>query len=159
MARKEATFTAESGRDKGKSFLITEMAASQAESWAIRVILAVGNAGIEIPDGLASQGMAGLMAVGYMNLLKIPYEAAKPLLEEMMGCVQYAPSVTVKRPLIEDDIEEVTTRLSIRKAVWNLHMDFFLDENKSTLESDPQESQSSSLSHKITQQQLMNYQV
>jgi len=148
MARKEATFTAESGRDKGKSFLITEMAASQAESWAIRVILAVGNAGIEIPDGLASQGMAGLMAVGYMNLLKIPYEAAKPLLEEMMGCVQYAPSVTVKRPLIEDDIEEVTTRLSIRKAVWNLHMDFFLDENKSTLESDLQESQSSSLSIK-----------
>lgn len=138
MARKESTFVADTGRDKGKTFLITEMSASQAESWAFRVILAIGNAGIEIPDNLASQGMAGLMAVGYMNLLKIPFEAAKPLLDEMMGCVQIAPSPNVKRPLIEDDIEEVKTRLSLRKAIWDLHMDFFLDADQSTLESETQ---------------------
>ena len=139
MARKESTFIAETGRDKGKQFLITEMSASQAESWAFRVILAIGNAGIEIPDNLASQGMAGLMAVGYMNLLKIPFEAAKPLLDEMMGCVQIVPSPNIKRPLIEDDIEEVKTRLSIRKAIWDLHMDFFLGEEQSTSESEAQE--------------------
>ena len=138
MARKESTFVADAGRDKGKQFHITEMSASQAESWAFRVILAIGNAGIEIPDGLAAQGMAGLMAVGYMNLLKIPFEAAKPLLDEMMGCVQIAPSPNVKRPLIEDDIEEVKTRLSLRKAIWDLHMDFFLDADQSTLESETQ---------------------
>lgn len=132
MARKEATFVADFGRDKGKTFHITEMSASQAENWAIKVILAVGNAGIEIPDDLASQGMSGLMAVGYMNLLKIPFESAKPLLDEMMGCVQIIPSPTIKRPLIEDDIEEVQTRLMLRKAIWNLHMDFFLGENQST---------------------------
>jgi len=148
MARKEATFIADSGRDNGKTYLITEMPASQAESWAFRVILAVGNAGIEIPEGLASQGMAGLMAVGYMNLLKIPYASAEPLLNEMMGCVQYAPSTTMKRPLIEDDIEEVSTRLSLRKAVWNLHMDFFLKENQSTSELNPQVNQLNSLSIK-----------
>ena len=138
MARKEASFVAQTGRDKGKEFLITEMSATQAESWAFRVILAIGNAGIEIPDNLASQGMAGLMAVGYMNLLKIPFDAAKPLLDEMMGCVQIVPSANIKRPLIEDDIEEVKTRLLIRKAIWDLHMDFFLDENKSTSESETQ---------------------
>ncbi len=138
MARKQASFVAQTGRDQGKEFLITEMSASQAESWAFRVILAIGNAGIEIPDNLASQGMAGLMAVGYMNLLKIPFDAAKPLLDEMMGCVQIVPSANVKRPLIEDDIEEVKTRLLIRKAIWDLHMDFFLDENKSTSESETQ---------------------
>jgi len=149
MARKESTFIAESGRDKDKQFLITEMSASQAEAWAIKVILAVGNAGIEIPDGLASQGMSGLMAVGYMSLLKIPFEAAKPLLDEMMTCVQYAPSANVKRPLIEDDIEEVTTRLALRKAIWNLHMDFFLGESGSTSESKTQAAaQSNSLSIK-----------
>ena len=126
MARKESTFLADSGRDKGKQYLIAEMSASQAENWAIRTILAVGNAGLDIPEGLASQGMAGLMAVGYMNLLKIPFESARPLLDEMMGCVQFAPSATLRRPLIEDDIEEVATRLEIRKAVWNLHLDFFL---------------------------------
>lgn len=138
MARKESTFVADFGRDKGKQFHITEMSASQAENWAFRVILAIGNAGIEIPDNLAAQGMSGLMAVGYMNLLKIPFEAAKPLLDEMMGCIQISPAPNIKRPLIEDDIEEVKTRLSLRKAVWDLHMDFFLDESKSTSESDPQ---------------------
>ena len=138
MARKQASFVAQTGRDKGKEFLITEMSATQAESWAFRVILAIGNAGIEIPDNLASQGMAGLMAVGYMNLLKIPFDAAKPLLDEMMGCVQIVPSANIKRPLIEDDIEEVKTRLLIRKAIWDLHMDFFLDADKSTSESETQ---------------------
>ena len=154
MARKETTFIAEAGRDKGKQFLITEMSASQAEAWAIKVILAVGNAGIEIPDDLSSQGMSGLMAVGYMSLLKIPFEAAKPLLDEMMTCVQYAPSPNVKRPLIEDDIEEVQTRLALRKAIWNLHMDFFLGESGLTTESEvPAETQQSSLSIKPRRKQ------
>ena len=149
MARKETTFVAETGRDLGKQFLITEMSASQAENWAFQVILAVGNAGIEIPEGLASQGMSGLMAIGYMNLLKIPFDAAKPLLDEMMNCVQIIPSANIKRKLVEEDIEEVGTRLQLRKSVWNLHMDFFLKESKSTLESEAQETmQESSLSIK-----------
>jgi len=148
MARKEATFTAEIGRDKGKQFHITEMSASQAENWAIKGILAVGNAGIEIPEDLASQGMAGLMAIGYMNLLKVPFDSAKPLLDEMMSCVQFVPSAGIKRPLIEDDIEEVSTRLKLRKAVWDLHMDFFLGASKSTSESEGQESKSNSLTIK-----------
>ena len=138
MARKEASFVAQTGRDKGKEFLITEMSATQAENWAIKAVLAIGNAGIEIPDNLVSQGMAGLVAVGYMNLLKIPFDAAKPLLDEMMGCVQFIPSPNIKRPLIEDDIEEVSTRLALRKAIWNLHMDFFLGEKESTSESKAQ---------------------
>jgi len=149
MARKETTFVAETGRDLGKQFLITEMPASQAENWAFQVILAVGNAGIEIPEGLASQGMSGLMAIGYMNLLKIPFDAAKPLLDEMMNCVQIIPSANIKRKLVEEDIEEVGTRLQLRKATWNLHMDFFLNESKSTSESEAQETmQESSLSIK-----------
>jgi hypothetical protein len=148
MARKESTFVAESGRDKGKQFIITEMSASQAENWALRVILAVGNAGIEIPDGLASQGMAGLMAVGYMNLLKIPFDAAKPLLDEMMTCVQIMPSLNIKRALIEDDIEEVSTRLQLRKAVWSLHMDFFFEESKLTSGLETQAQTSTSLNIK-----------
>jgi hypothetical protein len=148
MARKETTFVADTGRDKDKKFLITEMSASQAENWAFRVILAIGNAGIEIPDGLAMQGMAGLMAVGYMNLLKIPFDSAKPLLDEMMTCVQFITSANIRRQLIEEDIEEVVTRLQLRKAIWELHMDFFLKESQSTSESNPQGNQESSLSIK-----------
>ena len=138
MARKETSFTADFGRDIGKQFHITEMSASQAENWAFKLILAIGNAGIEIPESLAAQGVAGLLAVGYMNLLKIPFEAAKPLLDEMMGCIQVVPSANLKRPLIEDDIEEVKTRLALRKAVWDIHTDFFLDGKESTSESDQQ---------------------
>lgn len=148
MARKESTFVAESGRDKGKQFIITEMSASQAENWALQVILAVGNAGIDIPDGLAEQGMSGLMAVGYMNLLKIPFDAAKPLLDDMMTCVQIMPSMNIKRALIEDDIEEVTTRLQLRKAIWSLHMDFFFAESKLTSESETQVQPSNTLTIK-----------
>ena len=139
MAKKEASFIADIGRDSGKEFHITEMSATKAENWAIKAILAVGNAGVEIPENLASQGMAGLLAVGYMNLLKIPFDSAKPLLDEMMDCVQFVPSPSIRRPLIEDDIEEVRTRLLLRKAIWNLHLDFFLSESKSTLESKVQE--------------------
>lgn len=138
MARKEATFVADFGRDAGKQFHITEMSATQAENWAIKLILSIGSSGIEIPDNLAAQGMAGLLAVGYLNILKIPFEDARPLLDEMMECVQAVPSHNVKRFLIEDDIEEVKTRLSLRKAVWDLHMDFFLEENKSISESNHQ---------------------
>ena len=148
MARKESTFIADSGRDKGKQYLITEMPATQAESWAIKALLAVGNAGIEIPEEIATQGMAGLLAVSYMNLLKIPFESARPLLDEMMTCVQYVPSANLKRPLIEDDIEEVSTRLHLRKAVWNLHMDFFFGESELTSESEMPEDLLNSLSIK-----------
>lgn len=130
--RKETTFTAEDGRDKGKQYHLREMPASQAEAWAVRALLAVGRAGIEVPPELAAQGMVGLLAIGYMNLIRIPFEDAKPLLEEMMGCVQAIPSANVTRPLIEDDIEEVATRLKLRKAVWELHTDFFTDAGSST---------------------------
>ena len=78
------------------------------------------------------------MAIGYMNLLKIPFESAKPLLDEMMTCVQIMPSSNVKRKLIEEDIEEVSTRLKLRKEIWDLHISFFLEEKQSTSESNPQ---------------------
>ena len=42
MARKTATYIVESeGRDKGKQFLLTEMAVAKAEDWAIRAMLAL----------------------------------------------------------------------------------------------------------------------
>jgi len=34
--------------------------------------------------------------------------------------------LAVTRPLIETDIEEVATRLLLRRAVWDLHTDFFI---------------------------------
>lgn len=128
MARKTAYFTATTARDKGKVFLITELDASRAEEWGTRALFIMVNSGVDIPDELLSSGLAGLAAIGIKSLTKVPYDLAKPLFDEMMGCVQMLPDPrdrTVARPLIEDDIEEVATRLQLRKAILDLHMDFF----------------------------------
>ncbi len=144
MARKEATFTATDGRDAGKQFLLREMPASQAEMWAIRVMLAMGRSGIEIPEAFKSQGFAGLLAIldggaddigaavlsalkltFFANIMRIDPDDAMPLLAEMMACCQRVET-NVTRALVDDDIEEIATRMKIRAAIWNLHTDFFV---------------------------------
>ncbi|EBP8102013.1 hypothetical protein AOS06_03795 [Salmonella enterica] len=105
MARKEKFITIDGqGRDNGKVFHLTEMSASHAEWWAMRAIMAMGRGGVELP------------------------EEARPLLDEMMECIQFVPDPKnrgIRRPLIEDDIEEITTRLNLRAEVFRLHVDFF----------------------------------
>lgn len=129
MARKELYYTVESeGRDKGKVFFIKEMAASAAEWWAIRAGLAMAKNGVALPDNFSDMGMAGMAKVGLEMVAKIPPEDAKPLLDELMKCVTSVPdpsNPSVKRPLIDDDTEEVMTRLKLRGEVFKLHVDFF----------------------------------
>lgn len=141
MARKTKTIVIESaGRDVGKMFYITELPASQAEAWATRALFMMMNCGVEIPEDLLSAGLAGIAAIGIKSLSKVPYELARPLFDEMMECIAIVPDPkqpAVKRgyggvgPMIEDDIEEVGTRLQLRKEVLSLHLDFFLSAAKS----------------------------
>ncbi|EFE93994.1 hypothetical protein [Serratia odorifera] len=129
MARKEKFITIENeGRDHGKMFHVTEMSASQAEWWAMRALMAMGRGGVEIPENLRSMGMAAMAMEGLKAISKIPADEAKPLLDELMGCVQAVPNPadkTVVRPMIESDIEEILTRLNLRAEVFKLHVDFF----------------------------------
>ena len=129
MARKQLSISISApGRDLGKVFQITEMPASKAEKWAIRVMLALGKSGVEIPDDMGAQGMAGIAALGIRALTNLRFEDAEPLLAEMFECVKCVPEPSrpeVTRALIEDDIEEVATRLSLRKDILTLHIDFF----------------------------------
>lgn len=137
--RKTETITIErEGRDKGKQFKLTEMSAAQAERWALRAFFALANTGVELPDDMADSGMAGIAAVGLSALGKVPFEQAEPLLDEIMGSVQIVPDPSkphVVRALIDEDIEEVATRLELRKAVWDLHTGFFSLGGLSTSES------------------------
>ncbi|MDE3023115.1 MAG: hypothetical protein KGI54_14915 [Pseudomonadota bacterium] len=130
MSLKTSTFTVtDNNRDKGKAFLITEMSADQAERWATRAFFAVMNAGAEIPDDMAGGGMAALASIGLSTLAKVPFEAAEPLLNEMMSCVQIIPNPAkpnIVRNLVDSDIEEVATRFKLKKAVWDLHVGFFM---------------------------------
>jgi hypothetical protein len=126
--RKTSTYTETAeNRDKGKVFKIEEMSADAAEQWALRAFFAIMNAGIEIPDGIADMGFAGIATAGLKALGAVPYESAKPLLDEMMDCVQIIPDPSkpnVARALFPGDIEEVATRLKLRKAVFDLHIAF-----------------------------------
>lgn len=119
------------GRDKGKTFLITEMPAAQAERWAMRALMAVADAGVDLPESAVNAGMAGIAAIGIRAIFRIPFEKAEPLMNEMMGCVQFVWDTrkNLTRSLVDDgtesdDIEEVSTRLLLRSEVFELHTGF-----------------------------------
>jgi len=132
MARKtkEVTITADTAgttRDHGKTFIITEMPASQAEAWAARVLFAMGRSGVQAPPGIESAGFLGVAILGLRAVLSLDWQDAKPLMDEMMTCVAVkgGPGGMASRPLVEDaDIEEVATRYHLRREVFDLHSDF-----------------------------------
>jgi hypothetical protein len=130
MARKTVMYTVDEtgGRDRGKTFLLTEMPAAKAEDWAMKVLLAMLNANVDVPDNVMELGMAGLAEVGLKKLGALPFAVAKPLLDELMECVQVVPNPQkpqVIRPLLAaEDIEEVATRLKLKWEVLSLHVDF-----------------------------------
>ena len=129
MARKTATVTiSEDGRDSGKTFFLREMPATQAEKWAIKALIALSKSGVDVPEDIAESGMAGIALIGLKALSGINFSDAEPLLDEMFQCIQLIPDPNrpqVMRGLIDDDIEEVRTRLQLRKEVLMLHINFF----------------------------------
>lgn len=129
MARKTVNVTIDAkGRDLGKVFVLRELSASAAEKWAARAFLGLAKSGIVIPEDIASSGVAGIFMIGFKALMRMDFELLEPLLDEMMTCVQIMPDPRVPqvvRALIEDDIEEVLTRIKLRKAVFGLHTGFF----------------------------------
>lgn len=113
------------GRDHGKTFVITEMNAFQAEWWAIKLTLALGKAGMELPDS-GVQGMAAIAAAGFSVLLKLDPKDAKPLHDEMLECAKYEhqpghPLLNIRDAGI---VEDPRTILTLLKSVFKLHMDF-----------------------------------
>lgn len=110
------------GRDAGKKYQITEMSAEAAEWWAFRALQAIAGADAELN---LQAPLADMAAQGIKALAKVHPEQARPLLDEMMGCVQILVPATQKpRPLLDGDIEDVKTRFMLRKAVVELHLGF-----------------------------------
>lgn len=122
------------GRDKGKVFLITEMGARPAHRWAMRALLALLNTGVDIDDTVASAGLAGIAAVGLAAFGKVPYEMAEPLMDELLLCVEFVDPTKpdVRRPLFENDLEEVATIFMLQKEVFSMHVEPFMSAAKST---------------------------
>jgi hypothetical protein len=129
MSRKVKMVTvAAQGRDAGKVFKLTEMSAAQAEEWALRLFLGLAKSGIEVPDDIASSGLAGIATLGVKAIAGLRWEDAKPLLDEMFLCIQAVPDPMrpeIVRYLVDSDTEEISTRMMLRKEVFDLHTGFF----------------------------------
>jgi len=114
-------------RDNGKTFLITEMPAEQAEWWFVRAVM--GIRGVDLPDGALDAAPAVIAALGVKALAALSPADAAPLLAEMMACVQYVSPQGAITPLLSGDacqIEDVMTRITLRLKVLELHTGFSL---------------------------------
>jgi hypothetical protein len=109
MRREREITIAGPGRDQGKTFRIREMTPAQAERWTLRAVLAAG-----IEEEI--DGWSALKALMLVN-----FEAAVPLLDEMMSCVTFKTGPDTSRALLPDDIEEPTTMFVLRMMVVQLH--------------------------------------
>lgn len=117
------------GRDKGKTFVLTEMPAIKAEKWAMRALLALARSGVDLGN-VSGMGMQGLAIMGLHALAGLAWEDAEPLFDEMMSCVQIKEPATT-RELFDEDIEELSTRLLLRQKILELHVGFSLAGNGS----------------------------
>lgn len=120
------TITAE-GRDKGKMYKLTEMPASKVERWERRAIACMVQTGIEIPENMEGAGFGYIFAVGVKALLGMSGPEVDALHDELMSCVSFFPDPVknpTDRPLVDSDIMEVKTILTLKDAVIQLHTGF-----------------------------------
>ena len=152
MARKTKTLVIDSGRDQGKSFLITEMPVTRADKWANKALCNLLKAGID-PKAVnvnllintidPSQevkidkmgGMLELATLLGRAVGGIPYEILQDLKDELIDeCVQIIPSGGSPRQFlsIDDELESLLTLESLRKEALLIHIDFLADGSSQT---------------------------
>jgi hypothetical protein len=95
----------------------------------------------QIPSGLQNAGMFGIFILGLQPLMAAPFAMTKPLLDEMFAsCLSIQPDpknpavlrgagtpiIKTSGALVEEDIEEVATRVFLRDQIFLLHTGFSL---------------------------------
>ncbi len=123
------------GRDKGKQFKITELDAFSGDKFASKAFAAAIRAGMQVPAGMEDTGMLALAKAGYAILVAMPFEFSESLLDELMTCVEFISSKGITRKIESVDIEEIQTIMKLRKAAYDLHVDFFPNGSQSISES------------------------
>jgi len=127
MSRRELIYTVkDENRDKGRSYLLKEMPATQGEWWAFRAFIALARGGVELPDDVKSMGMAAVARLTLGQVGKMSPEDARPLMEELYQQVQVItdPKSGYARALIEDDIDEIATHFKLKWELIRLHAGF-----------------------------------
>lgn len=141
---KELTLpTVDGNRDSGKTFVLKELPADQAERWAFRMLLAISRAGGKLPDGALEAGMAGVahtvqnsIVAAMRAMAGLQYDDVEPLLDIMFACIKYKPGEGIALMAIQPGegsvIEEVSTRMLLRWEVLQLHLNFSIAGNPLT---------------------------
>jgi len=154
MARKTKTIKIETGRDEGKSFLITEMPVTRADKWANTALLAMLRGGVDvgnvdfalIADTLQKKeadapkvdpmgGMLELARISIAGLGNVTEVVGQELLDQLIDdCAQVISSGGVVRQMlsIDDEIEDLKTLWTLRKESFLLHIDFLADGSSQT---------------------------
>ncbi len=117
-------------RDKGKQFLVTEMSAADGERWAKDALHALAQSGVDLPEDYSKLTVAGVASIGFKMLASVPGDVMNDITDRLMNCVEYIPDPDqpdIKRggkpprpQMLEDDIEEVMTRLKLKGVVFKL---------------------------------------
>ena len=133
MARKTKDLVIADGRDKGKTFVITEMSVIDADNWANRALLAMLRGGVDVgnldfSNVNTSGGMLELARVVIAGLGNMQEQIATDLLNELLDCARIVPSGGTPRDILLDpDIESIKTLWQIRKEALMIHIDFLTD--------------------------------
>ena len=138
MARKTKDLVIADGRDKGKTFVITEMSVIDADNWAHRALLAMFRGGVDVgnldfSNINTSGGMLELARVVIAGLGNMQESIATDLLNELLDCAKIVPSGRTPRDiLLDSDIESIKTLWQIRKEALMIHIDFLTDDSSQT---------------------------
>lgn len=123
--RKTTTITISAGRDRGKTFRLTEWDAITIENWILRAVFGLGKAGVELPPEILELGAAPIAYAIATQAIKLPSRLGIRLANELMDCVKRVED-KLDRSLVDQDIEDVTTRLQLKAEVLKLTFGFFV---------------------------------
>ena len=122
------------GRDKGKTFFLTEMPASRLEKWSARVIVAAFSG--EVPAAVLEASRvsnAGALVTALNHVLAgLDWKIVEPLYDELLDCVSFVPrpdkpeaKIQLRPDNVDNFIEEVSTLYRLRLEVLELNFAFF----------------------------------
>lgn len=123
---KTKTIKIETGRDAGKTFVITEMPIAKIDNWSMRAMLGLLSAGVDINGLNPNDGVLAMARLAFETLGRMPEDKAVELMNELLDCVQIKPEGGSPRPLALElnDVADFKTLWALRKEAFMLHIDF-----------------------------------
>ena len=128
MSRKIKLITIDTpGRDQGKTYRVEEMSALRGERWATRAFHEIMKAGGEAEGYAPGAGWEALAIAGYKAFGKLDIAVVEPLWEELLTCITFVSNLAqpeVHRPLVESDMEEISTIVQLKLEAFSIHANF-----------------------------------